>query len=273
MPNPYVKADGSAQLKESFVLYLDVLGSKQWAQDLDDVELEEMRQTLAGRRWFLHDQDHDEARQRLHSFTDNLVLGVPHDRSYGDAGLLFVVSSCVYYQLNLAARGRLLRGGLTSGPHFMDEQLVAGPALVEAVDLEQVATFPRVLLSDDVVELARQAFSEDATYPLSHYLLVDEDDRCFVNYLPGVADDGIPGWDIEGLMEHKRQIEGRLKDPSIDDRTRAKYVWAAQYHNFVCRRAIDDPSSLEATRPLSFDEIGTRVVRAKRNFRPVPGLS
>jgi hypothetical protein len=274
--NPYLKSDASAQQLDSFVLYLDVLGSREWVRGLTDENLEEVRQLLAGRRWFLHDDQHDYERQRLVSFTDNLVLGVPLDRSFDDGGLAFVISSCVYYQLNLAARGSFLRGGLTVGKHFMDEHLVVGQALVDAVDLEHLAVFPRVLVSEEVLGIARRESLHSHDDPWSYYLLQDEDDLVFVNYLPGVADDGIPGWDVDGLMAHRASIVGPLLTESLDERVRDKYVWAAQYHNFVCRRAVEQPRTFQATSDFDLRDLeiheGLPAARLTRDFRPVPGL-
>ena len=79
-------------------------------------------------------------------------------------------------------------------------------------DLEKLGVFPRVLVSEEVLGLARRVSQPSHDNPWSYYLLQDEDDLVFINYLPGVADDGIPGWDIDGLMAHRASIVGLAAD-------------------------------------------------------------
>ena len=50
----------------------------------------------------------------------------------------------------LFGHGLLLRGGVTAGKFYSDETLIMGPALIEAVKLEETGCYPRILIDDSV---------------------------------------------------------------------------------------------------------------------------
>ena len=102
---------------------------------------------------------------------------------------------------------------MACGSLYMDDQLVTGPALVEAVDLEaNDAVFPRILLSDDCVRLARvddADFAADS--PWRNELLVDGDGRIFLNYLSSLLDWDDEGAVHQGLCRHRDAISLQLR--------------------------------------------------------------
>jgi hypothetical protein len=74
------------------------------------------------------------------------------------AGLLYwELMDLVHVQAELIAQGVLLRGSITVGDIFMHEEIVFGPALIRAYELEStVATAPRVIIDPDVFRLLEQ---------------------------------------------------------------------------------------------------------------------
>lgn len=236
-PPLYVGADGLPTLKRSFAIYLDALGTKLAMASMDDNELRR-HLALLRLRWFLHDEDRA-AYRRFLSFSDNLIVGSPIDeRDPGGQGLGMLLSSVQGYQLNLAARNRFMRGAITLGDLYMDDRLVTGQALLDAVDLEEnVATYPRVVLSDACVALA---LADPDGWYWNQQLLVDADGQVFVNYLPAIADDEIPGEVEAGLDAHRRAIETNLVKFPTSGRIREKYRWVADYHNYVRREFFPD---------------------------------
>lgn len=143
-------------MKESYVVYLDSLGTKDRMADLDDTKLPADLELLS-HRWFLQHEDGEADYQRFLSFTDNVVVGTPvvTDR-YGERGygLGMLLNSVGAYQMNMTARGEFIRGAVSRGPLYMDDRTVTGSALVDAVILEEgVASYPRVVLSQSCVEV------------------------------------------------------------------------------------------------------------------------
>jgi hypothetical protein len=151
---------------------------------------------------------------------------------------------------------------------IVDDRIVLVPALVEAVRLEEeVAVFPRVILSglcvgfmlDDLKNYVSAIAS-----PWNDQLLLDADSRIFLNYLEGIAVDGIPGQIEAGLREHGRAVTKKLAKFPEGGRIREKYVWAAHYHNFVHAESfsevgdymmVDELTEIERRDPRQFSRI------------------
>jgi len=159
-----------------------------------------------------------------------------------DFGLFYHIWAAGAYQLNMALRGRVLRGGITAGDAYADDTFVTGPALLEAVRLEEeFAVNPRVLLDEVCAALALEEFnhggySDKSDSPYGHLLLRDADGRTFVNYLVTVSED--EGWEPDlttiGLLEHKKRVEEALAATASTPRIHTKYQWLGAYHNFIC---------------------------------------
>ena len=73
-------------------------------------------------------------------FTDNIVIAHPlhypsHDLGEPELGTVLRLLSRV--QAGLAADGFFLRGAITVGPHYQDDDIAYGKALLKAVDLDK----------------------------------------------------------------------------------------------------------------------------------------
>lgn len=238
----YTDSDGLPALLPSFALYLDELGAKERLLNLTDDELREDLQNYDDLRWFLHDEDAwDHETQRALFFSDNVIVAAPirPEDDYPDMGLFFQVFSAATYQLNMAIRGRFLRGGITAGNLYADHSFVTGEALVSAVLLEEKkAHTPRVLLDDTCAKLAQLDVStykspEDSAH--GTFLLRDHDGRPFVNYLLAASEDeGVdPGVTEVALTRHRDRVNEAMLATAQDPHVFAKYSWVAAYHNYV----------------------------------------
>jgi hypothetical protein len=144
----------------------------------------------------------------------------------------------------------LLRGGVTMGlldvhPGTPERDVIFGPALVRAHELESsAAIFPRIVIDHTVVKEARE---QDAirvgkgTSSLFDKRLVSlsEDGVYFVDYLNACEDHSYGNILVFGgggmsFDTHKRMIEGQLKElkeKRKSERIIQKYLWLAHYHN------------------------------------------
>ncbi|HVF75529.1 MAG TPA: hypothetical protein VM938_10815 [Acidimicrobiales bacterium] len=177
-------------------------------------------------------------------FSDSLTIGFPITTWHGENEFLDVVTMAERVQFELARAGFATRGGFALGAFFMDGNVTFGPALVEAVKLERNATTPRVVLSPDVVALARSllpSYGKGSTWtPHSDFLVIDNAGRVFVNYLDA-ARNYCSGDDKDELLpllgEHSALIQRGLLDHRDNPCVRVKYEWLARYHNWYCDRA------------------------------------
>lgn len=236
-------------LIHSYVCYVDILGYSQLSKDAissgnGDVFLNQIRRALTNayervreraKGWGNSDQF------SIKVFTDNIVLGYPiqnFQQTLGEGELGHIFSIISEFQVALSMEGFLARGGIAFGNHYMDGDIVFGDALLEAVSLDRTGDAPKVSLAPSVVKVLQYHlgfYGKTEDSPQSIDLLEDSDGTIFVNYLENAfiafPDNAIF---FEVFEKHKNTlIEGLKKYSGVPD-VRAKFEWAARYHNFVC---------------------------------------
>ena len=158
------------------------------------------------------------------------------------------------FQVGLAMEGFLLRGGVAIGDHYMDEDIVFGDALIDAIAEDKNGGPPRISLTPSTIEIVRRQMgfygNDPRSTPQYEDLLEDADGTIFLNYL-GEAFSVFPEGGIlfELIEGHRRNIVKGLKEYQGYPDVRAKYEWAARYHNFVCKEFAERhpvPISMDA---------------------------
>jgi hypothetical protein len=105
-------------------------------------------------------------------FSDNFAISVPPGR----AESLFTILA--WASNNLLLAGFLVRGGITMGDLYHDPNVIFGPALIEAVELEKEAIYPRLLCSARLREfLANQTYKDR--------VVIQNEDKLIVNIAVG----------------------------------------------------------------------------------------
>ena len=133
----------------------------------------------------------------------------------------------------LLSRGFLFRGGIAFGDLFLSGNVVFGPALTAAYDLERkTANFPRVITAKrgDVYWLP-----VPDEYPSN--LKEGQDGYPFLDVLrlrsipwPATADD-----QREWLGQVRLHLKPKLEDPALEWRDLEKVLWFAEYFNEIAR--------------------------------------
>ncbi len=255
--SPYSHPSGEPALIPSFVCYADILGYSELSREAmaageGEKFLKNLRAVLneayAHVRKMAGDEGDDDGERldprRIFSvkvFTDNIVVGHPVPRIAFDFGeaefgtMLWVFSNL---QMTFATNGFLVRGGIALGKHYMDDDIVFGPALLDAVGLDKGGGPPRLALSREAIEAVRHHlgfYGEARHAPHYDHLLQDADGTVFLNYLNlwflGIPDDGVI---FELVEKHRETILAGLKKYAGRPGIRSKYEWAARYHNFIC---------------------------------------
>jgi hypothetical protein len=259
--SPYSRPSGEPALIPSFVCYADILGFSELSRaavkaGLGEQFLQKLRTVLTE----AYEQVRTRAGDGIFSvkvFTDNIVVGHPAPENGFDFGeaefgtMLWVFSS---FQMTLATNGFLVRGGIALGDHYMDDDIVFGPALLDAVALDTDGGPPRLALSPEAVEAVRHHlgfYGDDARFA-PHYndLLMDADGGVFLNYL-NLWFSAIPDYGVffDLVEKHRETIRAGLKQYAGRPGIRSKYEWAARYHNFVCHDFAE-----RHPMPSAFDE-------------------
>ena len=179
-------------------------------------------------------------------FTDNIVVAYPlRDPAeyFGEPELGTLMMLFAEMQASLASDGFILRGAIASGDHYQDDDIAYGEALLEAVDLDKSGGPPRLVIGSSVEPLILKHLSwySDGWAPHHDWLLEDPlDGRLFVDYL-GAAFQFFPDDPIhyELLAAHSENVRRGLSVHKSNPGVRAKYKWAATYHNYICHKFAD----------------------------------
>lgn len=244
------RSHGDLTTQHSICGYLDVLGFTAAVREAEKLgQSDELLRRFAFivRNWFtslgdlLAIESGDQRRREYRIFTDNVVVGVPVQHGTRTE-LAFTVSDLALLQVGLIAEKFFIRGGLTVGELYIDDEIVYGTALLDAHDAEHAACVPRVVLHASAVAAVRaelvyhfSTYGERQGHRFTNALLIDEDGVWFINYLHQVFAAGVfDEPDYHTLETHRDEVQKCLNKYQADPHIRGKYEWALRYHNYFC---------------------------------------
>lgn len=195
---------------------------------------------------------------RIKIFTDNMVVAYPIS---GDAEqeLDEILDNVSEYQFNLALEGLFVRGGISTGDFYINEDIVFGPALLEAHNVEsKLACYPRIIMDDKTINLLKNHIKYYDVAPQTAKVLIDNDGRWFLNYLNTIFkyytqcnnEYEFERVQYSLLLRHKDKLEEMLCKYSENTRVWDKYVWTANYHNYFCDLNFPNEKDLKINKRL-----------------------
>ena len=237
-------------MRKSFCAYFDILGFTEKIKTNDLKFFEKYLTTLDEVIKYLNEHhdlngEEDFKSYELKIFTDNFVLGHPWYDEFGESELGTIFDAISHIQLTFALANVFIRGAIAMSDLFMDKNIVLGPALVEAYQLENsIAIYPRVILSKEVQAVVKKHINYYANHndsPQSEEYLKDTDGQVFINYLSSVVRDSYGDEKIikEKLLKHKEVVTGNLLLYKEDYKLLVKFIWIAEYHNFFCKNHLE----------------------------------
>ncbi len=249
MNSPYV---GEIKMLPSFVLYADILGYSAYCQDAlavgkGNLFLKNLHGAFnnAYNKIRKHSSGFNVAVDyfSVRIFTDNIVIGYPLrdlKRDYGEPELGSVLTMVSEFQSELASQGFFLRGGIAYGNHYMDNDIVFGPALVKAYKHDKKGGPPRIVIDPTALMMIKRqtdCYPEPFLSPHYYHLLEDADGAIYLNYLNEAfvhyRDEGVY---YELLRAHQNKIINGLDEYKDIPDIRVKYEWLANYHNYMCHK-------------------------------------
>lgn len=147
----------------------------------------------------------------------------------------------------------IVRGGITKGPLYLTNDFVGGKALIDAVELESTAVYPRIVVADcilnelDSFKMQDGLFKSMVDASCQDLLVKDVDDKTFLNYIMSY-DAWIPfpknGSQIESVgsfEELERNVrEGRQRKPIYKpDCLRTVYAILKKHKDFVEEKVLE----------------------------------
>lgn len=131
----------------AYVAFLDILGYR----DLLERDTKEGTSIFRDRmtRAFRHFENINRAKHQYQIISDSIFFACA-DRAAAKEFLSHVRSIFAAF----LAEGLLIRGGITFGPHFMNQSVTYSPALTKAYKLESTeAIFPRVMVDSNIMAM------------------------------------------------------------------------------------------------------------------------
>lgn len=161
--------------EEKIVAFIDILGFKNLVNE--ETNIETVEATLRMPYNFRKD---DMAKQlkitgvMMTSISDSIVFSIKRKEKNAMNKIMRIVSA--FAQTLLLKNGLLLRGGIVVGKIYHDNEIVFGPGLVKAYELEsQIAIFPRIVMKTSDFEQAILSCTETSQYIWRKVFVKNED--------------------------------------------------------------------------------------------------
>ncbi len=133
-------------------------------------------------------------------FSDNFAISVPVDHDH--VKMIFKIIAFATHELLRA--GFLIRGAVTLGDLYHDDAgVIFGPAIVEAVDIEKKACYPRIVCGDRLIEFL------DKTDYKNNVIISDLNKKWVANIACGSI---FAMTDLNKIIEGKLPTQNQFKD-------------------------------------------------------------
>lgn len=161
---PYTDKSGNKRMLESVVCFADVLGftdrvKDAYKNDKESILLEEFDKAISSTYPYLQEKVQDFCETQMSwvfkAFSDSIVIGFPIEnadkefpvKSSGEAELSQIFHMLSVFQLTMIQHGFFMRGGISIGKLYMDDETVFGHAFLRAYETEsREAIYPRLVL-------------------------------------------------------------------------------------------------------------------------------
>jgi hypothetical protein len=226
--------------EQRYCAFVDILGFRGLIKRIDNgLTVERMRDILSAAhrpRYSPFEGYFQGSDFRVQSISDAVCISARDSA----AGLTHLLSAVMFLSLDLLEEGQFVRGAIVKERLYHDNQIVFGPALIDAYELEStIARYPRIVVRSDVAREAK-AYADDERYDsnLSRQIARSDDGPYFVDILSDVERTGgdDPGETIDKYEAMALQAQMRLEE-SVDNPSHfEKARWFARYWNKTARR-------------------------------------
>jgi hypothetical protein len=234
------------------VTYIDVLGFRELVKNKSAGDISQIIRRL--KEVTLPNKEVGEMYEETHqTFSDLIVHTVPIDSSVNKSarlGLVYLqILKLVHAQSELIGDGVIVRGAVTVGNLVKSYNVLYGPALIRAYDLErEYARSPRIILDPHLFDMIRQNpllrahdFESEAL-ELNQLLKRDDSGLQFIDYLGAIESELDDPEDYPDLLfSHKELIEKGLEDHQSNLGVLSKFFWLRHYHNTVVKDRLTGP--------------------------------
>lgn len=233
--------------EKRLILFMDILGFKEITEEAvkKPEVIDRVKSAINMMKEVFRASGYQESRV-VTQFSDSIVVSIKVEET---SGVFWFIADLANIVLNMTIRGFLVRGGISIGNLVHDEETVMGPAMNEAYRLEsQVAKYPRVILSDEIIDLSKKhrkdghSAEEEANY-VKGFLKKDVDGHYFLDFLSISAVIEACGAEIDEYVPYLQTVAQLLKTNGNHklDCVRQKYEWLRLEYEEVLNNFIPGP--------------------------------
>lgn len=286
-----------ANMQDCYILYFDILGYRSFFESGKDVE-ELFQSVLTLAHSCMDTQSPDTFGMmgfQSKVFSDNFFISASLSLSISeDLQISILIVMAALIQIDCLYRyGLLIRGGITYGSTYIDDSFVFGSGLIKAVNLEETAFFPRLLIDDTVINRLNEFGLSSKELPYGE----DYDGEQIVKSL-SLFLDGESSWLVEdasnllsgaghcSLSELKDVIEGLIEKncryaPGLSDSQKIaarasiirKHAWLIKRFNDFCLEESKPDCMVKYTLYLNPKTMRSEIILNRRSPRSLYSLS
>lgn len=215
------------ETQDYIICYIDLLGSKSNISENDDEVFENIYSAYSVALTMNETKVFDELQFKV--FSDNILIAqkVPDKSDFKSVYSVYrnLSKFLQLFLFQFAKKNMLFRGGITLNSLAINEMMVWGKGLSEVVFLEEkLAIFPRILISDALIEIFKANISEEEFFDEKYYCLKDTDSLYFFDYINYSE---LPDAEYVLTEVYKKFCEKIKKEKDI--KILQKYNWHKRY--------------------------------------------
>ncbi|WP_338965056.1 hypothetical protein [Fusobacterium nucleatum] len=235
--------------KDRYIVFIDILGFKDIVNksNNDNKKAEEILENLKCIERIKKENDEifnlTSINRRVTIFSDSIIISYP---SLNDEGgcFLSLVLDIIYISIELLDKGIYIRGGMTYGKLYHEDNICFGPAMVEAYNLEQKATYPRIIIDKNTIQKALDSPGLDRhqiDFKDIEKLIKIEDNICYIDFLSNAPDEIEEKEKVNNFFSNiKKNITSHLNNKDYSEEVLKKYKWFVNYYNNSIERIIEE---------------------------------
>ena len=235
--------------KDRYIVFIDILGFKDIVNksNNDNKKAEEILENLKCIERIKKENDEifelTSINRRVTIFSDSIIISYPLLHSESGC-FLSLVLDIIYITIELLDKGVYIRGGMTYGKLYHENNICFGPAMVEVYSLEQEAIYPRIIIDKKTIEKALESPGLDR-YPITFEeiknLIKIEDNIYYIDFLSNALDEIEEKEKVNNFFSNiKKNITSHLNNKDYSEEVLKKYKWFVNYYNNSIERIIEE---------------------------------
>lgn len=235
--------------KDRYIVFIDILGFKDIVNksNNDNKKAKEILENLKYIERIKKENDEifklTSINRKVTIFSDSIIISYPLLHSESGC-FLSLVLDIIYIIIELLDKGVYIRGGMTYGKLYHENNICFGPAMIEAYSLEQEAIYPRIIIDKKTIEKALESPGLDR-YPITFKeiknLIKIEDNIYYIDFLSNAPEEIEECQKVNNFFSNiKKNITSHLNNKDYSEEVLKKYRWFVNYYNNSIERIIKE---------------------------------